>query len=81
MSSFWKRSILRDSSSVNIVAQSTYAIRFQAELPTNEATLRKNMSEDQTVLLNKVNFYDDLVKIQTAFQTVKASIRAMKQKE
>ena len=36
----------------------------------------KNKSENQAVLLNKVNFYDDLVKIQTAFQTAKASIRA-----
>ena len=42
-SSFWKRSILRDITSAYIIAQSIYAIRIQAELPTNEATVQKKL--------------------------------------
>ena len=36
----------------------------------------KNKSENQAVLLTQTNFNDNLVKIQTAGQAAKASIRA-----
>ena len=75
-----KLSLLTDNTSVYLVTHSTSAIIIQAELLTNEATVRKNNTENQAVLLKQSIFFDNLIKIQTAFQTAKASTRANEEK-
>ena len=59
---------------------SSCAVKFcnqnPGRAPDKQSNCSGKKSEEKAVLLNKVKFYDDLVKIQTAFQTAKASIQA-----
>ena len=81
-SSFWKRSILTDNTSVYLVTQSTYAIRIQVELPTNEATLRGGKIREQgSSPETKQMFMMIKLKYKQRFRLPKLVIELMKQRE